>query len=161
MTPAPVTLLFLLRTQESGAQEVLLGLKKTGFGTGKIVGIGGHVEPGESAIEAAVREIAEETSIDVLPADLAYRGSVAFRFPAHADWDMDAEVFIALDWTGEARESEEIAPQWYAVDALPAAQMWEDAGHWLPGLLSGPVQHFAVQLAADNQAVERVTSTPG
>jgi 8-oxo-dGTP diphosphatase len=53
-------LCLLTRTGGDGAAEVLLGYKKTGFGTGKIVALGGHVEPGESAAEAAAREVKEE-----------------------------------------------------------------------------------------------------
>ena len=57
MTSTPVTLCFLLRDTPGGGSEVLLGMKRTGFGIGKIVGIGGHVEPGESDAEAVVREV--------------------------------------------------------------------------------------------------------
>ena len=45
-------LCLITRTGGDGTREVLLGHKKTGLGTGKIVGLGGHVEPGESAAEA-------------------------------------------------------------------------------------------------------------
>lgn len=158
MNPAAIALVFLLRDSPSGAAEVLLGLKKTGFGTGKVVGIGGHLEPGERAEAAAVRELFEETSIKVSEAQLEYRGSVAFRFPARPEWDMDTEAFSAGSWQGEAQESSEISPQWHRLDALPLGQMWQDAGSWLPALLAGPEQHFTVLLAHDNEAVESVTS---
>ena len=46
-------------------QEVLLGRKKRGFGEGKIVGLGGKVEPGETLAQAAVREVLEESGIVV------------------------------------------------------------------------------------------------
>ncbi|AJT40653.1 8-oxo-dGTP diphosphatase [Psychromicrobium lacuslunae] len=156
MSAAKVTLVFLLR---SG--EVLLGLKKTGFGTGKVVGIGGHLETGESARDAAVREVFEETSVRVQSADLYYRGSVRFRFPAMPDWDMDTEVFSALNWQGEPQESAEIAPRWHRLDALPLTQMWQDAEHWLPLMLSYPegeqiTQRFIVRMATDNESVESV-----
>ena len=35
--------------------EVLLGLKKAGFGAGKVTGFGGKVEPGETIVAAARR----------------------------------------------------------------------------------------------------------
>ena len=54
---AAVALCFLLREGPDG-REVLLGRKKRGFGHGKVVGLGGHVELGESAAEAARRELA-------------------------------------------------------------------------------------------------------
>lgn len=41
--------------------EVLLGRKKRGLGAGNITGVGGHVEPGETASQAAARELKEET----------------------------------------------------------------------------------------------------
>ena len=46
---------------------MLLGHKKTGFGTGKIVALGGHVEPGESPAQAAAREVKEEAGLHVTP----------------------------------------------------------------------------------------------
>lgn len=53
MTAAPVVLCFLLRPSGASGLEgdpalwdVLLGLKKRGFGQGKVVAIGGHVEAG-------------------------------------------------------------------------------------------------------------------
>lgn len=39
------TLVFLRKRE---TKEVLLGLKKTGFGSGKMLGAGGKVEPGEA-----------------------------------------------------------------------------------------------------------------
>lgn len=39
----------------SGAGEILLGLKKRGFGEGKWNGFGGKVEPGETIPQAAAR----------------------------------------------------------------------------------------------------------
>jgi 8-oxo-dGTP diphosphatase len=53
---------FLTRESAAGP-EVLLGAKKTGFGAGKIVGLGGHVERGECPAQAVVREVAEKSSI--------------------------------------------------------------------------------------------------
>lgn len=45
---------------------------------GKWVGIGGHFEEGESALSCAIREIKEETSLDVSPADMCYCAVVTF-----------------------------------------------------------------------------------
>ena len=49
------TLLFVM-----DAGRLLLIRKKRGLGAGKITGPGGHIEPGESPAEAAVRELEEE-----------------------------------------------------------------------------------------------------
>ena len=46
-------------------------------------------------------------------------------------------ALIARRWHGEPGESEEIAPEWFSVDALPLDRMWQDAAHWLPVALGG------------------------
>ena len=46
------TLVFL-----RAGKQVLLGMKKRGFGVGKWNGFGGKLEPGESFAEGAVREV--------------------------------------------------------------------------------------------------------
>ncbi|WP_026554151.1 8-oxo-dGTP diphosphatase [Arthrobacter sp. 35W] len=155
MNAAAVTLCFLLRANGSG-QEVLLGLKKTGFGSGKIVGVGGHVEPGETTAEAACREVAEEVHVVVEERHLIPAGTVEFVFPARGEWNMSTTVYLTERWTGEPAESDEIAPQWHRVDALPVQQMWADAEHWLPAMISGQRIAVTVVLADDNESVARV-----
>ena len=164
MTAADVTLCFLLRdtsgSHGSAGEEVLLGLKKTGVGTGKVVGIGGHVEPGESIVAALCREVAEETSIAIQALDLVPAGTVEFVFPAKPAWDMFTTVFLCRTFDGEPQESSEIAPQWYPVGELPHAQMWADAIHWLPAFLAGEHGHWRVVLNDDNETVASSVHTP-
>lgn len=155
MTSTPVTLCFVLRDAESGT-EVLLGLKRTGFGAGKIVGIGGHVEAGESDAQAVVREVREETGLMVRQEDLADAGIVEFIFPARPEWNMHCRIFTTRRWEGEPAESTEIAPEWFAVDALPLQRMWQDAEHWLPPALAGESIDVVVVLNADNETVTTV-----
>jgi 8-oxo-dGTP diphosphatase len=152
MTAARVTLCFLLRDGESGP-EVLLGLKRTGFGTGKIVGIGGHVEPGESDSEAAVREVMEETGVSVRVEDLTDAGAVNFVFPAKPEWDMSTRLFTARTWQGEPTDSDEVLPEWFRTDTLPVERMWQDADHWLPVVLEGGKVNVVVTLNDDNETV--------
>jgi 8-oxo-dGTP diphosphatase len=140
----------------TGGGEVLLGLKKTGFGAGRWVGVGGHVEDGEKPAAAAVREVFEETSL-IVPADaLEHMASIEFRFPHRPAWDQTAEVYLTDSFAGQPQESDEIVPRWYPVGALPLAGMWDDARYWLPRVLAG--QHVAVTVtfAADNATVERM-----
>jgi 8-oxo-dGTP diphosphatase len=132
---------------------VLLGLKRTGFGTGKIVGIGGHVEPGESEAEAVVREVWEETGVTVRQEDLADAGVVQFVFPAKPAWDMHTRLFTARRWVGEPEESDEIMPQWFQTGILPVDRMWQDADHWLPVVLEGGRVNVVVTLNSDNETV--------
>lgn len=156
---AAVTLCFPLRTC-NGQEQVLLGLKKTGFGTGKVVGIGGHVEPGESVVQAICREVDEESGLGVAAMDLIPAGTVEFVFPARPDFDMFTTIFLCRKFSGVAVESDEIVPQWYPVDQLPQERMWADAIHWLPAFLAGQRGHWRVVLNNDNETVASSTYTP-
>ncbi|WP_284979469.1 NUDIX domain-containing protein [Arthrobacter sp. fls2-241-R2A-200] len=155
MTAAHVTLCFLLRDGPD-SEHVLLGTKKTGFGRGKVVGVGGHVEAGETASQAACREVMEEVSVVVAPEDLVPAGTVDFVFPARPEWDMATTVFLTRAWQGEPLESDEIAPAWFPVNRLPVERMWADAEHWLPAMISGQRIAAQVRLAADNENVAEV-----
>src|SRR5689334_1601018 len=128
----PRTVTFLLRET-----EVLLGLKKKGFGKHYLLGIGGKVENGETIEEAAKREVAEE--IHVLLPELRKMGVLNFYFPHIADesWDQQIHVFTARRWEGEPQESEEIRPYWFELENIPYEKMWDDARYWLPHILAG------------------------
>ena len=52
--------------------------KKNDENHDKWIGIGGHFEENESPFDCMIREIREETSIDVPPEKLSYRGIVTF-----------------------------------------------------------------------------------
>ena len=159
--PRRSTCLCLL-TSDSGSdrgREVLLGHKKTGLGTGKIVGLGGHVEPGESPAEATAREVKEESGINVTAGALSELAHVTFLFPTRPSWDMDVVVFASADWSGEPAETEEIRPEWFPVTALPFDHMWEDARHWLPRVLAGERLAATFSYAPDCETVAEATIT--
>jgi 8-oxo-dGTP diphosphatase len=139
------TCLCLIRRRGDRGPEVLLGLKKSGFGLGKWVGLGGHIEAGEKPVAAAVREVAEESGLVVAADALQHMASIEFRFPARPSWDQTVDVFVTSVYQGEATESDEIAPRWFAEDALPLSLMWDDAKYWLPRVLAG--EHVNVRIA--------------
>jgi 8-oxo-dGTP diphosphatase len=118
-------------------REVLLGFKKTGFGAGKWVGLGGHIEDDERPAEAAVREVHEESGLIVAAGSLSHLAELAFVFPARPAWDQSADVFVTAEFDGEPAESDELVPCWFGIDALPFAGMWDDARYWLPIVLAG------------------------
>lgn len=57
--------------------QVLLGLKKRGFGKGKWNGFGGKVEQNETIFDGAIRETKEECNLKV--DNLKYVGIVAYE----------------------------------------------------------------------------------
>ena len=152
----PRTCLCLIRRRSAVGPEVLLGLKKTGFGAGKWVGLGGHIEPGEKPTAAAVREVEEESGL-LVPADsLQHMASIEFRFPYRPSWDQDTEVFVTSVYQGDPEESDEVAPRWFAESALPLGLMWHDAQYWLPLVLAGEHVDLRVTFAADCATVAKL-----
>jgi 8-oxo-dGTP diphosphatase len=131
-----VCAVYILR-ERAGRQEVLLGYKRTGFGLGRVVGIGGKVEAGESVPAAAVREVLEETELGIRAADLEPVGDFDYLFPSQPSWSQHSHVFVCRRFTGEPAETDEIVPAWFAVDEVPYERMWDDARRWLPGVLAG------------------------
>lgn len=128
---------FLLRDRADGGLEVLLGYKRRGLGLGRVVGIGGKVEPGETVPAAAVREIEEETGLRVDAADLEPAGVLDYLFPSRPADSQRSHVFTCRRWEGEPVETEEIVPAWFAASDIPFARMWDDAARWLPDVLLG------------------------
>ena len=117
--------------------EVLLAMKKRGFGVGKWNGVGGKIIAGETIEQSAVREIKEEIGVDVQISDLRDAGTLRFSFDGNSDWNQACRVFTIQQWKGELAESEEMRPQWYPVNRLPFDEMWVDDPHWLPKVLTG------------------------
>jgi len=122
--------------------EILLARKKRGFGVGKWNGAGGKPEPGEPIERTAIRETEEE--LGVTPRDLCRVATLDFFFPQtpeYVGWDQQVCVFLGDAWDGDPTESEEMAPRWFPLDALPLAEMWPDDIHWLPLVLTGKRLH--------------------
>jgi len=138
------------------AAEVLLGFKKNGFGAGKWVGLGGHVEDGEELAEAAAREVGEESSLIVRADALLHMASLSFVFPARPSWDQTADVFVTASFSGQPAESDELIPRWFAADALPFDGMWDDARYWLPVVLGGERVTAEITFADDCATVSRI-----
>ena len=94
----------------------LLTVRKRG--TAMFMHPGGKPEPGETAVQAASRELAEEVGIIVAPQDLELMGVWIADAANEAATDIEATVFLAPGtWT--ARASAEIAEiRWLDLAAL-------------------------------------------
>ena len=135
--PLPQVCVCYLLRERAGRTEVLLGRKKHGLGVGNFVGLGGKLEPGESAVDAAVREVLEESGVVVAASDLEPRGLLSYSFPHREAWSQESSVFVCRAWQGEPRGSDELDPEWFDLERVPYDEMWDDARRWLPSVLTG------------------------
>jgi 8-oxo-dGTP pyrophosphatase MutT (NUDIX family) len=129
MKPKVLTLVII---EKEG--EVLLGMKKRGFGQGYYNGFGGKVETGETVEEAAARELKEEAG--VVAVSMEKRGILTFHFDDNPQpWEV--HVYHVPDFVGEPCESEEMAPVWFSYADIPYDRMWQDDQFWYPEFLQG------------------------
>ena len=113
--------------------DILLIRKLRGIGAGKINAPGGKIDPGESSLEAAVRETEEE--LHVAPVDPRKMGELSFAMSDIPD--IFVHVFLARGCEGEPKETVEAIPMWTHLHRIPYELMWEDDQHWLPRMLDG------------------------
>lgn len=152
------TLVILLKGDP--VSEVLLGYKKIGLGQGKFTGFGGKIEPGEGVAEAALRELTEESGITIPdPQTLEFVAVLEFYFPSRRVWEQRVFVFVSHHWLGLPTESNEMIPQWFTVEDIPYDQMWDDAHHWLPLVLSGEKFQASFKFREDSATVDQVNFT--
>ena len=119
----PAAYLLLLREGPAGT-EVLLHLRQgTGYRDGHWAVLAGHVEAGESVLEAAVREAAEEAGVEVALDDLEPLCTVHRTLRGGGPIDQRADFFLATRrWAGEPRVAEPAkaaAMGFYPLSALP------------------------------------------
>lgn len=87
----------------------------------KWIGIGGHIEPGETPLACILRECREETGLTLL--DARYRGVVHFRSDVWPDEDM--HLFTATRFEGTMTECDEGELAWIDKDRLLELTLWE------------------------------------
>ena len=73
--PKVLTLVYIIKDS-----QILLGLKKRGFGQGKWNGFGGKVQVGETILDGAIREVEEECGLVLKPEEVNQLGVIDFEF---------------------------------------------------------------------------------
>jgi len=108
---------------------------------GKWIGLGGHLEPGESPDECVRREIEEEAGVPIT--GLRLRGIITFILP---DWgDELTFLYTAHTDTEALPECPEGELKWIPVDDVMSLSLWEGDRVFLP-LLRSRNDCFSVKL---------------
>jgi 8-oxo-dGTP diphosphatase len=142
------TLLFVIR-----GGHILLIHKNRGLGASKINGPGGRLDPGESPLQGAVREVQEE--LYVTPMGVQQYGELAFQF---ADGlSILVYIFTATDCEGEPQETDEAIPLWIPLDQIPYDRMWADDSMWFPLMLEGKKFQGRILCDGDTMLGHQVT----
>ncbi len=116
--------------------EILLAMKKRGFGEGKYNGVGGKIENGETPEEAMLRETQEE--IAVTPVKYEKVGFLEFdEYYKGKKEKVAFHLYIVNEWNGTPTESEEMNPTWFDINDIPYDKMFPDDKYWLPLILEG------------------------
>lgn len=100
---------------------------------GKWNGLGGKLEPGESPHECAVREVREESGLDIH--DPRLRGLLIF--PAFKGDDWYVFVFTATEFSGELIDSPEGDLRWIPDAEFDSLPLWPSDRIFLPWLEEG------------------------
>ncbi|MRR09051.1 8-oxo-dGTP diphosphatase [bacterium] len=98
---------------------------------GKWNGLGGKMHPGETPEECVVREVREESGLEL--AKPLLKGFITFpAFDQYEDWYVF--VFTADEFAGTLAENGEGRLEWIENDKVPALDLWEGDQVFMPWL---------------------------
>ena len=110
-------------------EAVLLGEKKKGeIGRGILSGPGGKLDPGETLVACLMRETWEEFEVELDPASLELVAIIDFYAAGQVDFCVF--VYRAKVLFGEIKETVDMIPAWYPLNALPYKRMFDSDVHW-------------------------------
>ncbi|MBE5911733.1 NUDIX hydrolase [Pseudobutyrivibrio sp.] len=119
--------------------------KEHDINAGKYIGVGGHVEEGESPVDCIKREVQEETGLSLN--SLKCRGYITFVM---GDETEHAFLYTSDDFVGElADECNEGELVWVDIDKVEALNLWEGDRVFLR-LLNERQEFFSVKLVYDS-----------
>ena len=112
---------------------------------GKWIGVGGKLEENESPDECIIREVLEETGLQLQNVQL--KGILTFILPK---WENELTfLYTATEFTGALTNCSEGELKWVAKNDVLDLNLWEGDKHFLPKLLNQE-EFFTMKLIYDN-----------
>jgi len=146
-----LTLAFLFR-----GDQILLPMKKVGFGAGKWNGYGGNIEEGEEPIDCIIRETEEESGLVIERNACKELGYMDFYFNDKEEWNQRVFIYRIDEFNGEPVETKEMRPQWFDIKDIPYHEMWKGDDIWIPNVLSN--KNFTGEVYLDENGTKVISS---
>ncbi len=100
--------------------------KENDVNSGKYIGVGGHIELDETKEQALIREVKEETNLDVI--NYEYFGKVFFK---DDDFEENMYLFTVTEFKGELKECDEGELHWINKENILDVPHWEGDKYFL------------------------------
>ena len=114
--------------------------KNNDLNEGKWLGIGGHIEKGESIEQALLREVKEETGLTLL--SYKKRGYIKF---VNDDYEEEMYLFTGSSFEGSLIDCVEGELHWIDKDKIFELSLWEGDIYFLKPLINGE-EYFSIDL---------------
>lgn len=124
--------------------------KKEDVNKGKWIGIGGHLEKGETKEQALLREVKEETGLALN--SFKYRGEILF---VNNDFKEIMYLYTSNDYSGELIECDEGELKWMSFKDIPSLNLWEGDRIFLPKLMNSD-KEINLELYYENDKLVKV-----
>lgn len=118
--------------------------KKNDYNKNKWIGVGGHLEKDETPDQAAIREIKEETGLDVHSLECA--GEVVFIYDNYQEL---MYIYEINDFSGSLIECDEGELKWIPIKDIYEYPMWDGDKAFLPLLITHQ-NYFRLKLIYQN-----------
>lgn len=125
--------------------------KKHDLNEAKWIGVGGHLEEGESKEEALFREVFEETGLTINSYE--YRGELLF---VNDDFEEIMYLYTSNDFSGKLKECDEGELHWVDKNKIMELNLWEGDKAFLP-LLINTKQFIRLKLIYKQSQIVEVT----
>jgi len=119
---------------------LLRNKKKHDINANKWIGVGGHLEKEETPEDALIREIKEETGLDVI--SYSKKGLIHFNYD---DISEQMHLYVVNDFKGELIECDEGTLKWIKTCDLFSLELWEGDKIFLKKLLNNE-SYFELEL---------------